>query len=138
MVVEERSHRLIFELGDVGIGPVEDGKPCDVGQRHHAARVRLTRHPDRHGSLIGEAELLHVAGGAGAFAIRGQAQVIKKIAAQLHLGGQHGIVCGNRRCGESSGEIPWEASLLVGQRRRGADDKKQKDAGYPKRIRTHP
>ena len=124
VVVEERSQRLIFELGDGGIGPVEDGKPCNVGQRHHAARVKLTGHPDRHRPLIGEAELLHVAGGAGALAIRGQPQVIEEIAAQLHLRGQHGIVCGNRGCGESGGETPLEPLQLVGQRRRDAGDKK--------------
>jgi len=133
VVVEERGHRLIFELGDGGVGPVEDREPCDVGQGHNAARVGLTGHADGYGPLIGEPELLDVAGGAGAFAIRGQAQVIKEIAAQLNLGGQHGIVGRDRWRVESSGEVPLEpVARLVGQCGKGAEGKEQEDAGDPR------
>ena len=56
MVVEERCYGLIFELGDGGVGPVEDREPGYVGQGHDAARVGLPGHADGYGPLIGEAE----------------------------------------------------------------------------------
>ena len=108
-------------------------KAAVVGQGHNAARVRLASHADGHGPLISEPELLDVAGGAGAFAIRGQAQVVKEMATQLDFGGQHGIAGRNRRRMESSGEIPLKpVARLVGQCGKGAEGKEQEDAGDPR------
>ena len=78
---------MVFELGDVGVGPVEDGEPGYVGEGHDAAWVGLAGDANGDGKLIGESVALDVAGGAGAFAVGGETQVVEEMAAELHLGG---------------------------------------------------
>jgi len=113
MVVEERGDGLVFELGDGGVGPVEDGEPGDVGEGHDAAGVRLAGDSDGYGELVGEAVFLHVAGGAGALAVDGHAQVVEEMAAQLDFGGRHGVVCWDERGVEALREMPVEGGCWV-------------------------
>jgi len=110
MVVEERGDGLVFELGYVGVGPVEDGEPGYVGERHDAAWVGLAGDADGDGELIGESVALDVTGGAGAFAVGGQSQVVEEVAAEFHLGGGHGIVGGDGWWVEAR----WEGPLVFG------------------------
>ena len=78
---------MIFELGDGGVGPVEDGKPGNVGQGHGASGVGLAGDADGHGAQVGEPVVLYVAGGARAFVVYGQALVIEEVTAQFNFGG---------------------------------------------------
>ena len=87
VVVEERRDGLIFELGDGGIGPVEDSEPGYVGQRHDAACVELAGDSHGYRELVGKTVFLDVAGGARALAIDRHAQVVEEMAAQLDFGG---------------------------------------------------
>jgi len=123
MVVEERGDGLVFELGDGGVGPVEDGEPGDVGEGHDAAGVRLAGDSDGYGELVGEAVLLHVAGGAGAFTVDGHAEVVEEVAAQLDFSGGHRVVGGDGWGVEAGRQVPVERGCLVeGESADGTED----------------
>ena len=123
VVVEERGYRLVFELGDGGVRPVEDSEPGDIGQRHGAAGMGLAGDSDGYGALVGESVLLHVAGGTGAFAVGGQSEVVKEVAAQLNFGCGHWVIGWDWRRMKAGWEMPVEG--VIGFEGQGGDSEEE-------------
>lgn len=109
VVVEEWGYGLVFEAGDGGVGPVEDGEPGYIGEGHDTTGVGLAGDADGDGELVGEAVALDVTCGAGAFAVDRHAEVVEEVTAEFDLGGRHGVVGGDYRGWEAWREMEVES-----------------------------